>query len=165
MLFWGNSTVSLNLDEKDNSVVPLLTLCQVYFHCYNSHRFGSVTSLQYCARISLNFIIICRLMASRERICLNFKSISNAASADRSVLKDSSIKCFASFSITWQKQTKKAKKKTLRTLWLSHKKQNVKKEAKQTKSVSWEGFPLYSSGSYSVSYSIGRYNSLQPQGL
>ena len=113
MLFWGNSTVSLNLDEKDNSVVPLLTLCQVYFHCYNSHRFGSVTSLQYCARISLNFIIICRLMASRERICLNFKSISNAASADRSVLKDSSIKFFASFSITWQKQTKKSQEKKL----------------------------------------------------
>lgn len=69
----------------------------------------SITSLQYCARMSLNFIIICRLIASRERICLNFKSMSNAASADRRVLKDSSIKCFASFSITCQKK-KKVKK-------------------------------------------------------
>lgn len=64
----------------------------------------SVTSLQYCARISLNFIIICRLTASRERICLNFKSMSNAASADRRDLKDSSIKFFASFSIICQKK-------------------------------------------------------------
>lgn len=92
-----------------------LHFAKCIFTATTATDFFSVTSLQYCARISLNFIIICRLMASRERMCLNFKSISNAASADRSVLKDSSIKFFASFSITCQKQTKtkKPRKKPL----------------------------------------------------
>lgn len=58
------------------------------------------TSLQYWSKTSLNFIIICLLMVSRVRMCLKFNSMSNAASADRRVLKDSSIKFLASSSIT-----------------------------------------------------------------
>lgn len=50
----------------------------------------------YCARISLNFCIIWAFMASRDLICLNLRSISKAPSADLRVLKDSSMKRFAS---------------------------------------------------------------------
>lgn len=46
------------------------------------------TSLQYCARMSLNFCIIWLLIASLERMCLNFRSMSKAAAADLKVLKD-----------------------------------------------------------------------------
>lgn len=118
------------------------------FSCYSIHR--SITSLQYCARMSWNFIIICRLIASRERICLNFKSMSNAASADRSVLKDSSIIFFASFSITCQKRKKSKKatnKPSLRVPVTILQKQSGKKGAKH-KLVTWDGFPLCVSGSW-----------------
>lgn len=102
-LAWGSATVALNLGGKTDSVAGLFTLQQL--------QVLSVTSLIYCTRMSLNFIIICRLMASRDRMCLNFRSMSNAASADRSVLKDSSIKFFASFSITCQNKTTKKSRK------------------------------------------------------
>lgn len=144
---WGNSSFpEFGWGRERDSTLHILPNVS---YCYSIHR--SITSLQYCARISLNFIIICRLIASRERICLNFKSMSNAASADRSVLKDSSIIFFASFSITCQKKKKSRKKATnkpsLRVPVTILQKQSGKKGAKH-KLVTWDGFPLCVSGSW-----------------
>ena len=57
------------------------------------------TSFPNCTKMSLNFFIICELIASRDLMCLKFKSMSKAPSADLSVLNESSMKCLASFSM------------------------------------------------------------------
>lgn len=59
------------------------------------------TSLQNWIRMSLNFLIRWLLMASVERMCLNFRSRSKAAVEERSVLKDWSMMLMASSSIDW----------------------------------------------------------------
>ena len=69
-----------------------------YQYCPHAIR-NLLTSFPYCNRMSLNFFIICELIASRERMFLNLSSMSKAPSAERSVLKDSLMKCLASSSM------------------------------------------------------------------
>lgn len=67
---------------------------QYYWQIWIPH-----TSLPYCIKMSLNFIIIWELIASLDRMFLKLSSNSNAPSADLKVLKDSLIKLIASFSM------------------------------------------------------------------
>ena len=49
--------------------------------------------------MSLNFCMSCALMTARDLMCLKLSSMSKAPSADRSLANESSMNCFASFSI------------------------------------------------------------------
>ncbi len=59
------------------------------------------TSFSKVARISLNFLIIVALMASRAGIRLKLCSMSNAPLAERRLRKDSLMKLLASSSISF----------------------------------------------------------------
>lgn len=64
------------------------------------NRFSIVsTSFWYCTKISRNFCIIWLLIASLDRMCLNFSSKLKAPSAERRDWNDSSMNILASFSM------------------------------------------------------------------
>ena len=66
------------------------------------------TSFWYWTKMSRNFCIIWLLIASLDRMCLNFRSMSKAPSADLRDWKDSSMNILASFSMATTSRLKRS---------------------------------------------------------